>query len=111
MNRPSDATWRAQSGAKYRYCVDLIPPPEGFSDEVDEEIIEFVERCSGTFDLCGEITDRVAFVRYCFEQAADAEAFHDRFARAAEKAILKKLMSIYHRTDRSVTGARPLAGI
>jgi hypothetical protein len=58
MNRPSDATWRAESGAKYRYCVDLVPPPEGFSDEVDEEIIEFVERCSGTFDLCGEITDR-----------------------------------------------------
>jgi hypothetical protein len=100
MNRPSDATWRAKSGAKYRYCVDLIPPPEGFSDEVDEEIIEFVERCSGTFDLFGEITDRDAFIRYCFEQAADAEAFHDRFARAAEKAILKKLMSI-HRTDRS----------
>jgi hypothetical protein len=59
MNRPSDATWRAQSGATYRYCVDVIPPPEGFWDEVDEEIIEFVERCSGTFDLCGEITDRM----------------------------------------------------
>jgi hypothetical protein len=28
----------------------------GFSDEVDEEIIKFVERCSGTFDLGGEIT-------------------------------------------------------
>src|SRR5215831_6609567 len=92
MNRPSDATWRAKSGAEYRYCVDLVPPPEGFSDEVDEEIIEFVERCSGTFDLCGEITDRDAFIRYCFEQAADAEAFHDRFARAAKKAILKKTM-------------------
>jgi hypothetical protein len=101
MNRPSDPTWRAQPGARYRYCVDLIPPPEGFPDEVDEEIIEFVERCSGTFDLCGEITDRDAVIRYCFEQAADAEAFHDRFARAAEKAILKKLMSISRRTDRS----------
>jgi hypothetical protein len=101
MNRPSDAPWRAQSGAKYHYCVDLIAPPEGFSDEVDEEIIEFVERCSATFDLCGEITDRNAFIRYCFEQAADAEAFHDRFAQAAEKAILKKLMSIFHRTDCS----------
>jgi hypothetical protein len=101
MNRPSDATWRAQSGATYRYCVDLIPPREGFSDEVDEEIIEFVERCSGAFDLCGEITDRETFIRYCFEQAAHAEAFHDRFAREAEIAILKKLMSIYHRTDRS----------
>jgi hypothetical protein len=100
MNRPSDATWLAKSGAKYTYCVDLIPPPEGFSDEVDEEIIEFVERHSGSFDLRGEITDRDAFVRYCFELAADAEAFHERFARAAEKAILKKLMSI-HRDDHS----------
>src|SRR5215470_7448997 len=101
MNHPSDAIWRAESGATYTYCVDLVPPPEGFSDEVDEEIIEFVERCSGTFDLCGEITDRDAFVRYCFEQAADAQAFQDRFARAAEKAILKKLMSIHHRADQS----------
>lgn len=101
MNHPSDATWRAESGATYSYCVDLVPPPEGFSDEVDEEIIAFVERCSGTFDLFGEITDRDAFIRYCFEQAADAEAFHDRFARAAEKAILKKLMSIFDGTDRS----------
>jgi len=101
MNHPSDATWRAESGATYSYCVDLVPPPEGFSDEVDEEITKFVERCSGTFDLGGEITDGDAFIRYCFEQAADAQAFHDRFARAAEKAILKKLMSIFDRTDRS----------
>jgi len=101
MNHPSDATWRAESGATYSYCVDLIPPPEGFSDEVDEEITKFVERCSGTFDLGGEIADRDAFIRYCFEQAADAQAFHDRFARAAEKAILKKLMSIFDRTNRS----------
>jgi len=92
MNRPSDATWRTESGPKRSHCVDLIPPPEGFSDEVDEEIIEFVERCSGTFDLYGEITNRDAFIRYCFEHAADAETFHDRFARAAKKAILKKTM-------------------
>jgi hypothetical protein len=75
MNRPSDPTWRAQSGTKYSYCVDLIPPPEGFSDEVDEEIIAFVEQCSGTFDLCGEITDRDAFIRYCFEQPQTRRRF------------------------------------
>ena len=34
MNHPSDATWRAESGATYSYCVDLVPPPEGFSDKL-----------------------------------------------------------------------------
>src|SRR5215470_5474754 len=67
MNRPSDATWRTESGVKRSYCVDLIPPPEGFSDEVDEEIIEFVERYSGTFDLYGEITNRDAFILDCLK--------------------------------------------
>jgi hypothetical protein len=100
MNRPSDATWRAQSGATYRYCVDVIPPPEGFWDEVDEEIIEFVERCSGTFDLCGEITDRMRSSA-TFRAGRRRGGLADRFARAAEKAILKKLMSISHWTDRS----------
>lgn len=67
-----------------------FPPPQGFSDEVDFEMIEFVERSSGTFDLFGEITNREAFIRYCFAHAEDAESFHHRFAQAAEKAVFRK---------------------
>jgi hypothetical protein len=51
----------------------------------------FLERCSGTFDLHGEIANADAFIRYCFEHAADAEAFHAQFAPAAEKAILSRM--------------------
>jgi hypothetical protein len=61
-----------------------------FPGSVEEDIIQFLERCSGTFDLHGEIANADAFIRYCFEHAADAEAFHAQFAPAAEKAILKK---------------------
>jgi hypothetical protein len=90
MRRLSSAKRRRGAGAKHPHCVDLIPPPEGFPDSVEEDIIQFLERCSGTFDLHGEIVNADAFIRYCFERAADAEAFHAQFAPAAEKAILKK---------------------
>ncbi len=86
MRRLSNQKRRRQMGRKY--CVDLVPPLEGFADRVEEEIIQFLEHCSGTFDLHGEIANGDAFIRYCFEHAADAEAFHARFAPAAEKAIL-----------------------
>jgi hypothetical protein len=69
------------------HYVDLVPPLEGFADSVEEEIIQFLERRSGTFDLYGEIANSDAFIRYCFEQVAEAEAFHGQFALAAEKAI------------------------
>jgi hypothetical protein len=83
------AKWSKETGTKCPHCVDLIPPPEGFPDSVEEEIIQFLESRPGTFDLEGEIANGDAFIRYCFAHAADAEAFHARFAPAAEKAILK----------------------
>jgi hypothetical protein len=90
MRRVSSANRRKGSSSKDSHCVDLIPPPEGFPDSVEEEIIQFLERCSGTFDLCGEVATGDAFIRYCFEHSANAEAFHARFAAAAEKAVFKK---------------------
>ena len=90
MGRLGRAKGRQQGGSKYPHYVDLIPPPEGFADSIEEEIIQFLERCSGTFDLYGEIANGDAFIRYCFEHEADAEAFHAHFAPAAEKAIFKK---------------------
>jgi hypothetical protein len=45
--------------------------------------MQFLERCSGTFDLHGEIANADALIRYCFEDTADAEAFHAQFAPMA----------------------------
>ena len=101
MSRLDRERWRKEISAKFPHHVDVVPPPMGYSRSEEEEIMHFLESRIGTFDLFGAIADGAPFIRYCFEHAADAEAFHDRFARAAEKAILKKLMSVYHRTDRS----------
>jgi hypothetical protein len=90
MSRLGRARGRPQAGT-YPYQVDLIPPPEGFDSSVEEEIIQFLERRAGTFDVRGQIANGDAFIRYCFTHLADAEAFHAQFASAAEKAILKKL--------------------
>ena len=83
------AKWSKETGIKCPHCVDLIPPLEGFPDSVEEEIIQFLVTRPGAFDLHGEIANGDAFIRYCFEHAADAEAFHARFAAVAEKAVLK----------------------
>jgi hypothetical protein len=89
MSRLGRAKGRPEAGT-YPYHVDLIPPLEGFADIVEEEIIQFLERRAGTFDVCGQIATGDAFIRYCFTHLADAEAFHTQFASAAEKAIFKK---------------------
>jgi len=88
MSRLGRAKGRPEARA-YPYQVDLIPPREGFDDTVEEEILQFLERCAGTFDIHGEIANGDAFIRYCFAHQADAEAFHARFAAVAEKAILR----------------------
>ena len=90
MRPLSLAKWSKETGTKCPHCVDLIAPPEGFPDRVEEEIIQFLESRRGAFDLTGEIANGDAFIRYCFEQAGDAEAFHAKFAPSADKAILKK---------------------
>lgn len=84
------AKWSRETGIKCPHCVDLIPPPEGFTDAIEEEIIQFLESRPGAFDLNGEVANGGGFLSYCFEHAADAEAFQARFAATAEKAILKK---------------------
>jgi hypothetical protein len=92
MSRLGRARGRPQAGT-YPYRVDLIPPPEGFSSAVEEDIIRFLERRTGTFDVFGQIATGDAFLRYCFANRADAEAFHAAFAPSAEKAILKEVVS------------------
>ncbi len=52
--------------------------------------MNFLESRIGTFDLFGAIADGTPFIRYCFEHAADAQAFRERFDPATETATLKK---------------------
>ncbi|HKD29499.1 MAG TPA: hypothetical protein VKC66_26775 [Xanthobacteraceae bacterium] len=91
ISRLRRARGRPQAGP-YPYQVDLIPPLGGFGDRVEEEIIQFLERRAGTFDIRGQIANGDAFIRYCFTHRTDAEAFHAQFAAAAEKAILKEVV-------------------
>jgi hypothetical protein len=89
MSRLDRARGRPGAGTKFPHQVDLIPPPNGFDQTIEEQILQFLERRPGTVDVCGQIATGDAFIRYCFAHAADAEAFHARFASSAEKAILK----------------------
>jgi hypothetical protein len=90
MNRLRRVKGRLEAGA-YPYQVDLVPPLAGFDDLVEEEIIRFLERRAGTFDVYGQIANGDAFIRYRFARLADAQAFHVQFAPSAEKAVFKKV--------------------
>ena len=82
--------WRQEISAKFPYHVDVVPPPMGYSRREEEEIMDFLESRIGTFDLFGAIADGTPFIRYCFEHAADAQAFRERFDLAGETATLRK---------------------
>ena len=90
MSRLDREKWRQEISAKFPHHVDVVPPPVGYSQSAEEEIMDFLESRVGKFDLFGAIADGTAFIRYCFEHAADAEAFRERFGSAAETTTLKK---------------------
>jgi hypothetical protein len=72
--------WRQEISAKFPHHVDVVPPPNGYSRREEEDIMNFLESRIGTFDLFGALTDDgTPFIRYCFEHAADADAFRCRF--------------------------------
>jgi hypothetical protein len=92
MSRLGRARGRPQAGP-YPFRVDLIPPPEGFDDEIEEEILVFLERRAGAFDVWGQIATGDEFLRYCFTQRTDAEAFQRRFLPMAEKAVFHEVFA------------------
>src|SRR5260370_35775472 len=89
MSRLRRAKGRPEAGA-YPYQVDLIPPLEGFDDIVEEEIIRFLERGAGPFDVYGQIANGDAFIRYRCARLADAQAPHAELASTPENAAFKK---------------------
>jgi hypothetical protein len=92
MNRLGRARGRPQAGP-YPFRVDLMPPPQGFEDAVEDEIIRFLEGHPGTFDIWGRIATGGDFMRYCFARRIDAEAFHRQFAPIAEKAVFREVFA------------------
>ena len=90
MSRLDREKWRAEISAKFPHHVDVVPPTMGYSRSEEEDIMSFLESRIGTFDLFGAIADGTPFIRYCFEHAADAQAFRERFDLASETATLKK---------------------
>jgi hypothetical protein len=79
------------SAGPYPFRIDLMPPPEGFSDAIEDDIIRFLERRAGTFDVQSWILTGDEFLRYCFASHTDAEAFLKQFAPAAEKAVFREV--------------------
>jgi hypothetical protein len=77
----------------FPFRVDLIPPPEGFDAAVEDDMIRFLERRAGTFDIWGEIATGGGFLRYCFALHADAVAFQRQFAPVAEKAVYREVFA------------------
>jgi hypothetical protein len=92
MSRLGRARGRPQAGP-YPFRVDLFPPPEGFSDDVEEEIIRFLEPRAGAFDIWGQIATGGDSLCYCFTQRADAEAFQRQFLPRAEKAVYREVFA------------------
>lgn len=90
MSRLGRVRGRPQAGP-YPFRVDLLPPPEGFDDAVEDDIIRFLESRAGTFDVSGRVATGGEFLRYCFARHTDAEAFQRRFATAAEKAVFQEV--------------------
>ena len=90
MSREEREKWRQEVSKRFPHHVDVVPPPTGYSLSEEEEIMNFLESRVGTFDLFGVIADGTAFIRYCFEHAADADAFRGQFDPAARAATLKK---------------------
>lgn len=90
MSRFEREKWRQEISAKFPHHVDVVPPPYGYSRREEEDIMNFLESRIGRFDLFGAIADGIPFIRYCFEQAGDAEAFRARFNLADEAATLRK---------------------
>jgi hypothetical protein len=91
VSRSDREKWRQEISVTFPNHVDVVPPPCGYSLREEGEIMNFLESRIGTFDLFGAIgDDGVPFIRYCFEHAADAQAFRERFDLVEGTATLKK---------------------
>jgi hypothetical protein len=84
----AEAKWRQDIDRRFPHYVDLVPPEDGFSDEVEDKIVRFLTPlyCTLYTDLQGDEPS----IRYCFAHEQDAAAFHAAFAGTVLKSRHKK---------------------
>jgi hypothetical protein len=77
--------WRQDVDSRFPHCVDLAPPEDGFSDEVEDTIVRFLTPLYGTYELYADLRGEPC-IHYCFAQEQDASAFHAALAGMALKS-------------------------
>jgi hypothetical protein len=90
MSRLGRVRGRPAAGP-FPFRVDLMPPPQGFDAAVEDDIIRFLERRAGAFDIWGEIATGGGVLRFCFARPGDAAAFLRQFEPSAEKAVYREV--------------------
>lgn len=91
FQRPGDeraAFWH-EIERNFPHFVDLVPPEDGFPEEVEDQIARFLEPLRGKYDQFVDLRGDDLFVRYCFALEQDAAEFHAVFAGAAAKSHAK----------------------
>ncbi len=86
MGQSGRATGPQEGGANYPHHVDLIPPPEGFADSVEEEIIQFLESRSGR-SICSEISQTAM---RSFDTALNSRRTRKRSTRSSHRQPKKR---------------------
>lgn len=84
--RGGGTKWRQDIDSRFPHCVELAPPEDGFSDEVEDTIVRFLTPLYGTYDLYADLQGDEPCIRYCFAQEQDAVAFHAAFTGMALKS-------------------------
>jgi hypothetical protein len=82
--------WRQDIDSRFPHSVDLVPPEDGFSDAVEQQIVEFLVPLFGSYELYPDAQGSEHFIRYSFAQEQDAAAFHAAFAGTVLKSRYEK---------------------
>jgi hypothetical protein len=74
---------------RFPYFVDLVPPEDGFSEEIEDQMARFLESLDGKCDQFVDLRGDELRVRYCFAREQAAAAFHTAFAGPAVSSRFK----------------------
>jgi hypothetical protein len=84
----AEAKWRQDIDSRFPHYVNLVPPEDGFSDEVEDKIVQFLTPLYCTLYL--DLQSDEPSIHYCFAHEQGAAAFHVAFAGVAVKSRYKK---------------------
>jgi hypothetical protein len=86
----AEAKWLQDIDSRFPHYVDLVPPEDGFPDEVEDKIVQFLTPlyCTLYADLQGDEPS----IRYCFGHEQDAAAFRAAFAGESVSPATKALV-------------------